>query len=75
MVFKLFTWRSKLVKPFDKKSVLSLFKSSNEHPPWYFNALIVQQAQQLRFKVSFSAFNIKKFSAPRSAPNPASVTT
>ena len=54
----------------------SFFKSSFATPPCIFKALIVATiTTQLGFKFDFLHFISRNFSAPKSAPKPASVTT
>ena len=67
---------SKFTKPFFNASTFSFFKSSLATPPCIFNALIVATiTTHSGFKFDFLHLISKNFSAPRSAPNPASVTT
>ena len=67
---------SKLTKPFFKELVSSFLRFSFSTPPCIFNALIVATiTTQLGFNPAFLHLISKNFSAPRSAPNPASVTT
>ena len=67
---------SKFTNPFFSASTFSFFKFSFSTPPCIFKALIVATiTTQLGFKFDFLHLISKNFSAPRSAPNPASVTT
>ena len=61
--------------PFSSASKFSLLSSDLSIPPCIFKALIVAtKTTQEGFKLANLHFISKNFSAPRSAPNPASVT-
>ena len=65
---------SKFTIPFASASTFGVFKSSLLTPPWCFNALIVATTTtQFGFNPPYLHFISKNFSAPKSAPNPASV--
>ena len=67
---------SRLTSPFLSASTFSFFKSSLATPPCIFNALIVATiTTQLGLRFDFLHLISRNFSAPKSAPNPASVTT
>ena len=67
---------SKFTNPFFTASIFSFLSSSLLTPPCIFKALIVATiTTQLGFNPDFLHLISKNFSAPRSAPNPASVTT
>ena len=67
---------SKLINPFFNASTSSFFRSSFATPPCILSALIVATiTTQSGLIPDFLHFISKNFSAPRSAPNPASVTT
>ena len=67
---------SRFINPFLSASTFSFFKSSFATPPCIFKALIVATiTTQLGFKFDFLHLISKNFSAPKSAPKPASVTT
>ena len=62
--------------PFSNASKFSLFKSAFGTPPLYFNALTVATIITASgFKLAILHLMSKNFSAPKSAPNPPSVTT
>ena len=64
----------RLCIPFSSVSIFSSCTSSFKLPPWYFKALIVAtQTTALGFKPSCLHLISKNFSAPKSAPKPASV--
>ena len=72
----LFKWRSRLTKPRSSAPKSSMPKSFTSTPPWDFNARTVATSTTasgcmpaLRHLMSMN------FSAPKSAPKPASVTT
>ena len=66
----------KLLSPFSKYSILSFFIFSLSIPPWYFIAFIVAtHTTASGLILAFLHFISKNFSAPKSAPNPASVIT
>ena len=67
---------SKFTTPFLSASTFSSFKSALATPPWCFNALIVATITiHSGFKSPYLHFISKNFSAPKSAPKPASVIT
>ena len=72
--FKLSICFNKLWIPFSKYSIDSSFISSIGIPPWYFNAFIVATHTTASGVLGkFLHLISKNFSAPKSAPNPASV--
>ena len=76
LFFIVLIWWYKLVNPFSRYSKFSFLMSSRGEPPWYFKAFIVATITTISgFFSSFRHFISKNFSAPKSAPNPASVTT
>ena len=67
---------SKFMRPFFKEFIFSFFKLFFVTPPCILRALIVAtMITQLGTNPAFLHLMLKNFSAPRSAPNPASVTT
>ena len=67
---------SRFTIPFAKASRFSSDKSSFATPPLYLSALTVAtKTTQSGFKPAFLHLMSKNFSAPRSAPKPASVIT
>jgi len=67
---------SKLARPFFTSSTLGIANSSLVAPPWYFKARIVTTiTTALGINPNWWHLISKNFSAPRSEPNPASVTT
>ena len=74
--FMFSTCFSRLATPFFKASRFGSFNWSSLAPPWYFNARTVATiTTALGFNPAFTHLMSKNFSAPRSKPNPASVTT
>ena len=72
----LFMCLSRLTNPFFNALTFSFFNSSFDTPPCILRALIVAtMTTQSGLIPDFLHFIFKNFSAPRSAPNPASVTT
>ena len=72
----LFMCLSKFTNPFFNASTFSFFNSSFDTPPCIFKALMVATiTTQSGLIPDFLHLISKNFSAPRSAPNPASVTT
>ena len=72
----LFICLSKFDNPSFKASIFSVFKFSFSTPPCIFKARTVATiTTQLGFIFAFLHLISKNFSAPRSAPKPASVTT
>ena len=66
----------KFLIPFFKEFISSNATFSLLAPPWYFNALIVATITTQSGEIpNFLHLIFKNFSAPRSAPKPASVTT
>ena len=74
--FMFSTCFSRFSIPFRKASLFSSFKASIFTPPWYFKALTVATSTTaLGFKPALTHLMSKNFSAPKSNPKPASVTT
>ena len=67
---------NKFLEPFFRHSKFSFFISLISIPPWYFKAFIVAtHTTASGFIFAILDFISINFSAPKSAPNPASVTT
>ena len=76
MVRTFSTWRSRLASPFSTASTFSWVSSLRSTPPWYLRARMVATITAPEgFSPALRHLMSTNFSAPRSAPKPASVTT